>query len=139
MRSGLDSQAGFQVGLLSIWRGRLFTPGECIRVYVGELTGSAWLGESGLAEYQSCGRVQIDVIYRYPFRLDTVQSPVRPEAPVASEAAVFPEITATPVGAFPAFLHCYYSFPISKVPCYQRASPIKLVKYIVPRSQTASG
>jgi hypothetical protein len=73
-----------------------------------------WLDESGLAEYKPRCRVQIDVIDRNPLRLDTVQSPVCTEAPVTPETTVFAEIAATPVGAFPAFFHCYYSCPLSK-------------------------
>ena len=45
--------------------------------------------ESAFTEYQPGGRVEVYVAKRNPFRLDAIQSPVSPEAPVATELAIF--------------------------------------------------
>jgi hypothetical protein len=73
--------------------------------------------ESAFTEYQPRGRVEVYMVNRDPFRLDTIQSPVCPEATVTSELAIFFKITAAPVGMFSAFFHCYYSLNINGEPC----------------------
>ena len=45
--------------------------------------------DSGFTECQSGCRMEIDVTHGDPFRLDAIQSPVCPEAPVTPEVVIF--------------------------------------------------
>jgi hypothetical protein len=49
--------------------------------------------------------MDIDFIDRYPFNLDTVQSPIRPETPVAFVQGVLFGFAATPVRRVSALFH----------------------------------
>jgi hypothetical protein len=65
---------------------------------------------SGFAEYQSGGRVKIDVINRDPFSLNAIKAAVCPEATVTAESRVFLEVGTTSVAAVSSLFHCYFTF-----------------------------
>ena len=63
------------------------------------ITSVSRLWCSGLAEDQPGGRVQANVVNRNPFSLDAIEATVCPEAAVATEPAIFPEIGASTIAA----------------------------------------
>ena len=72
--------------------------------------------ESGLTEYQSCSRMQADVIEGNPLCFDAVEPPVCPKATVTPEAGVFFEITTASVASVASLFHCYFVH-VDGVPC----------------------
>jgi hypothetical protein len=62
--------------------------------------------ESGLTEYQSCSRMQADVIEGNPLCFDAVEPPVCPKATVTPKTGVFSKITTASVASVASLFHC---------------------------------
>ena len=95
-------------------------------------------GISGFAEYQPGGRVKIDVINRYPFRLDTIQAAVCPEATVTPESRVLLQVGTAPVAAFSSLFHRYFTFCEDFIAAVEKDLPFYLAGLLYFGSRTGS-
>jgi len=60
---------------------------------------------SGLSEYQSCRRVNVDVTDRYPFHLDVVQAAIWLYAPVTFEQSILLLVIGASLGRCSSLVH----------------------------------